>query len=212
MARVQSAGSKQTGGAVLAFTSANQGEGVSHVVQFFAEKLASQTGKPTLVVKAERLGSLRAIDLLDMPATKVGNLWSGAEETFGNGNGNGSGNGNGHSHGNGNGNGNGNGTSKSLDQQKLRELESKSGLELIQSLRATLGYTLIDCASISTSSEAAMLAPEVDGVVLVVEADRTKRDQIFRASRVIEMAKGNLMGLVLNRRRHVVPEWVYRRL
>ncbi len=57
-----------------------------------------------------------------------------------------------------------------------------------------------------------MLAPEVDGVVLVVEADRTKRDQILRARRTIEMANGKLMALVLNKRRHVVPEWIYRLL
>ena len=57
-----------------------------------------------------------------------------------------------------------------------------------------------------------MVAPDVDGVVLVVEADRTKRDQIFRARQTIEMAQGQLMGLVLNRRRHVVPEWFYKRL
>jgi Mrp family chromosome partitioning ATPase len=57
-----------------------------------------------------------------------------------------------------------------------------------------------------------MLAPGVDGVVLVVEADRTKRDQIQRAQRTIEMANGNLLGLVLNKRRYVVPRWLYRKL
>jgi Mrp family chromosome partitioning ATPase len=193
MARIQSAVTRRTGGAIVAFTSANPGEGVSYVVQFFAEKLASQTGKPTLVVNAERLESLRATDLMDMPETrtKVERFWSGP---------------------NGNGNGNGNGTDHSLEHEKLRELESETGLGLLHALRASLGYTLIDCPSIATSYEAAMLAPDVDGMVLVVAADRTKRDQIFRARQTIEMAKGNLMGLVLNRRRHVVPEWFYRRL
>lgn len=196
LARVQSVGSRRTGGAIVAFTSANPGEGVSHVVQFFAEKLASQTGKPTLIVNAERLRSLRVIDLMNMPGmgTKVGNLWSVPDEASGNNN------------------GRGNGTAKSLDHEKLQKLESETGLDLLQALGANFDYTLIDCPSISTSHEAAMLAPDVDGVVLVVEADRTKRDQIFRARQTIEMAKGNLMGLVLNRRRHVVPEWFYRRL
>ena len=204
MAQVQSGVSKRTGGAIVAFTSANPGEGVSHVVQFFAEKLAGQTGKPTLVVNAEQLKNLRAVDLMDMPGmgTKVDNARPGHDEAFGNGNG----------YGNGNGNGNGNGTGKSPEHEWLRELESETGIDLLHALRPNLGYTLIDCPSIATSYEAAMLAPEVDGVVLVVAADRTKRDQIFRARQTIEMAKGTLMGLVLNRRRHVVPNWFYRRL
>ena len=196
LAGVQSGGIRQKGGAIMAFTSANPGEGVSHVVQFFAEKLASQTGKPTLVVNAERLRSLHVTDLVNLPGlrTKVGNLWSVPEKASGDNN------------------GNGNGTGKLPDHGKLRQLESETGLDLLQALGATFDYTLIDCPSISSSYEAAMLAPDVDGVVLVVEADRTKRDQIFRARQTIEMAKGNLMGLVLNRRRHVVPEWFYRRL
>jgi len=206
MARVQSGVSKRTGGAIVAFTSANPGAGVSHVVQFFAEKLASQTGQPTLVVNAEQLKNLRAADLMDMPGmgTKTDNAWSGNDEAFANGNGN--------RHGKGNGNGNGNGAGRPPESEWLRELESETGIDLLHALRPNLGYTLIDCPSIATSYEAAMLAPDVDGVVLVVEADRTKRDQILRARQTIEMAKGNLMGLVLNRRRHVVPDWFYRRL
>jgi Mrp family chromosome partitioning ATPase len=96
--------------------------------------------------------------------------------------------------------------------EKLQPLESQTGLDLLRALGANFDYALIDCPSISTSPEAAMVAPDVDGVVLVVEADRTKRDQIFRARQTIEMAQGRLMGLVLNRRRHVVPEWFYKRL
>jgi Mrp family chromosome partitioning ATPase len=180
----------------VAFTSANPGEGVSHVVQFFAEKLAGQTGKPTLVVNADRLRSLRITDLMNLPGmrTKVGNLWSLPDGPSGN-------------H-----NGGGNGAGKSTGYEKPQPLEAETGLDLLQALGANFEHTLIDCPSISTSYEAALLAPNVDGVVLVVEADRTKRDQIFRARQTIEMAKGNLMGLVLNRRRHVVPEWFYRRL
>jgi Mrp family chromosome partitioning ATPase len=179
----------------VAFTSANPGEGVSHVVQFFAEKLASITGKPTLVVNAARLRGLSAADLLNLPGirAKVGQPTAPADVKP--------------EHNNGNGNGAG-----KLDAERLQQLESKSGLDLLQALNANFEYALIDCPSISTSHEAAMIAPDVDGVVLVVEADRTKRDQIFRARQTIEMAQGRLMGMVLNRRRHVVPDWIYRRL
>jgi Mrp family chromosome partitioning ATPase len=197
---VQSVGSKRKGGAIVAFTSANPGEGVSHVVQFFAEKLASLTGKSILVVNAERLPSLQITDLMNLPGLpkKVGNHLSISGEASA-------------TSGNGNGNGNGNGAGK-LPHPERQPLESQTGLDLLRALGANFDYALIDCPSISTSPEAAMVAPDVDGVVLVVEADRTKRDQIFRARQTIEVAQGRLMGLVLNRRRHVVPDWFYKRL
>jgi Mrp family chromosome partitioning ATPase len=204
-------GNTRRTGAIVAFTSANPGEGVSHVVQFFAGKLASQMGKPTLVLTADRLRSLGVTDLMNIPGmqTKVGNLWTVPAEVSGHGNGNG----NGHANRNGNGNGHGNGNAGKLrGDEQVQYLESKSGVDLLQSFGAIFDYTLIDCPSISSSHEISLLAPNVDGVVLVVQADRTKRDQIFRAKQTIEMAKGNLMGLVLNRRRHVVPEWFFRRL
>jgi Mrp family chromosome partitioning ATPase len=55
LTRLRSEINGQNGGSVLAFTSANPGEGVSYVVRFFGEKLAAQTGRRTLIVDARRL-------------------------------------------------------------------------------------------------------------------------------------------------------------
>jgi hypothetical protein len=210
--RVQPNGSRSEGGSIVAFTSANPGEGVSHVVQFVAEKLASQSGKPTLIIKAGQLNSLRLSDLievhnpgslaryrLDVGVASANGVHAGhpngqSAATF-------------HSTGNGNGNG---AVHSANEKQAL--IENQTGLDLLRTVRADLGHTLIDCPALSSSSEAVMLAPDVDGLVLVVEADRTRRDQILHARQTIEMARGNLIGLVLNKRRHVVPAGLYRRL
>jgi Mrp family chromosome partitioning ATPase len=48
-----------------------------------------------------------------------------------------------------------------------------------------------------------------DGVVLVVEADRTRWPVAVQARRNIEESGGRLVGIVLNRRRHHIPEPVY---
>jgi Mrp family chromosome partitioning ATPase len=53
------------------------------------------------------------------------------------------------------------------------------------------------------------LAPLVDGIVLVIEANRTKREQMLYAERAIEAAKGKILGHVLNKRTYVVPDWLY---
>ena len=57
-----------------------------------------------------------------------------------------------------------------------------------------------------------MLASMVDGIVIVVEAGQSRRDEILNAQRTIENAGGNFLGFVLNKRRYPVPEWLYRRL
>jgi Mrp family chromosome partitioning ATPase len=79
-------------------------------------------------------------------------------------------------------------------------------------LRREYRYVLIDCPSLKDSHDAVTLAPLVDGVVLVVEANRTQKDQLLYAERIIEAAHGRLLGHILNRRSYVVPEWLHRRM
>jgi Mrp family chromosome partitioning ATPase len=50
----------------------------------------------------------------------------------------------------------------------------------------------------------------VDGVVLVVEANRTRREQIVYAERNIESAGGRILGHVLNKRTYAIPAWFHR--
>ena len=180
-------------GSVVAFTSTNSGEGVSHVVRVLAGQLAAQTGRPTLIVQAESLAQLSPAELLKLPArcvpTNIANLWVLPKAQ--------SPNGNGHI---------------PVDGAEASRPNTSRGLDVLRTLRAGFAHTLIDCPAIGASHEATMLAPNVDGVVLVVEADRTKRDQILRVRQTIEMAQGELLALVLNKRRHVVPDWLYRRL
>ncbi len=73
-------------------------------------------------------------------------------------------------------------------------------------------YVLIDCPSLRETQDAIRLAPLVDGVVLVVEANRTQKEQLSYAERTVESAKGKILGLVLNKRSYVVPDWLSRRL
>jgi Mrp family chromosome partitioning ATPase len=199
LTRFQSGISNRKQGSVIAFTSANPGEGVSHVVRYIAEELAVQSGRPTLVIDAARLRKLRVADFVNMPGRGMKmerhNLWLFPAEPSSNGNGNV--NGNGH---------------KPSDLDKTVLNDTEWGFNYLQALRSRFAHTLIDCPSISASCEASVLARDVDGVVLVVEADQTRRDQILRARQTIQMANGKLLGLVLNKRSYPVPGWFYRKL
>jgi Mrp family chromosome partitioning ATPase len=52
----------------------------------------------------------------------------------------------------------------------------------------------------------------VDGAVLVVEAENKRAEVAIQAKEHLEEAGAKVLGAVLNRRRHVIPEVVYRRL
>ncbi len=71
------------------------------------------------------------------------------------------------------------------------------------------GVLLIDCPALFSSASAIRLFPYVDGVLLVIkDGDRSKID-IQRAASMVEAAGGRLLGAVLNKRRYVIPNWLY---
>lgn len=79
-------------------------------------------------------------------------------------------------------------------------------------IRRAYRYVFVDCGSLAESQDIIRLAPLVDGVLLVIEANRTCKSQILYAERTIEAVNGRILGLVLNKRRYVVPKWIHSRL
>lgn len=82
----------------------------------------------------------------------------------------------------------------------------------LEKLRREYRYILIDCPSLREAEHAVILASLVDGVVFVVEANRTQKDQFLYAEQAIENAGGRILGHVLNKRTYVIPDWLYRRM
>jgi len=80
----------------------------------------------------------------------------------------------------------------------------------VEEIRRKYRYALIDCGSMKASQHAVKLAPLVDGVVLVLEANRTQTDQILYAERTLEGVNGRVLGHVLNKRTYAIPEWLHR--
>jgi Mrp family chromosome partitioning ATPase len=85
-------------------------------------------------------------------------------------------------------------------------------LDAVEALKVSFDNILIDCRSLRSSTDAAVLANSVDGVVVVVDAGESRNDEIINAQRTIESAGGKFLGFVLNKRRYPVPEWLYKRL
>ena len=84
--------------------------------------------------------------------------------------------------------------------------------DCIDLLRSEFDYSVIDCPPLSVSGDLLSIAPFVDGVLLVVEANRTRRDEPRQAMQNIEAAGGTLLGFVLNKRTYEIPKWLNRML
>jgi Mrp family chromosome partitioning ATPase len=73
-------------------------------------------------------------------------------------------------------------------------------------------WVVIDGPPVVESPNAASLAAQVDGVVMVLHAGRIKRPVVTRAVEVLRKNGGRVLGTVLNRRVHEIPGFIYRRI
>lgn len=72
---------------------------------------------------------------------------------------------------------------------------------LIERLRAEADMVLFDTPPVIAVTDAAVLASRLDGVLLVLQAGKTRRDRAREARRLLEKVKANIIGVVLNNAR-----------
>lgn len=72
---------------------------------------------------------------------------------------------------------------------------------IIERLRAEADIVLFDTPPVTAVTDAAVLATRTDGVLLVLQAGRTRRDRAREARRLLEKVKANIVGVVLNNAR-----------
>ena len=101
----------------------------------------------------------------------------------------------------------GSGAADSLAVLKPDRLQSR-----LAELRAEFDYVLIDAPPVRLYTDALLVGQSTDGVVLVVEANSTRREAAHRAKMILEAANVKLLGAVLNNRTFPIPESIYRRL
>jgi protein-tyrosine kinase len=79
-------------------------------------------------------------------------------------------------------------------------------------LRSAYDLILIDAPPATVSPEGLAVARQVDGVVLVLAAEDTRRPVAERVKQSIERSGGRVLGVVLNKRQYHIPRWMYKRL
>jgi capsular exopolysaccharide synthesis family protein len=85
-------------------------------------------------------------------------------------------------------------------------IDNRRTLELVSDLGRHADVVFIDCAPVTLYPDARALAPIVDGVVLVIEADVTPVSVANRAVELIRDTGANILGVVLNKRRDYIPD------
>ena len=79
-------------------------------------------------------------------------------------------------------------------------------------MKAFADWIIFSCPSVNTYNDAVALSGMVDGVVLVVQGEKTRWEVAQAAKDRLLQAGANILGVVLNDRRHHIPGWIYKRL
>jgi capsular exopolysaccharide synthesis family protein len=77
-------------------------------------------------------------------------------------------------------------------------LSARRMLQVIDSLSGAADLVLFDAAPVGLVAETAVLASQVDGVLLVVSAGKTRRETAVRAKSFLEKTNARILGVVLN--------------
>jgi Mrp family chromosome partitioning ATPase len=93
-----------------------------------------------------------------------------------------------------------------------RLFDTKYFANLLRVWRRAFSFVVFDTPAVLEESSAARLAGLADGVLMVLEAERERWEVAQKAKDQLVQASARLLGVVLNRRRYPIPEWLYKTL
>lgn len=94
-----------------------------------------------------------------------------------------------------------------LEGSSARAYASLNLPAVINGLRNEHELILVDLPPLDTTASAARIAGLLDGVVLVVEAERDETETAQYAQDLLIQAQARLLGVVLNKRQANAPQW-----
>jgi len=94
----------------------------------------------------------------------------------------------------------------SLSLPKIEALK-----QLLQKAKERYDFILFDGPPVLEYPEIGILANQFEGTLLVIQANKTTRGDVERATRVILNVGGKLIGCILNRKQNFVPKRIYQK-
>lgn len=88
-------------------------------------------------------------------------------------------------------------TTGPLPESPADILGSQRMRALIGVLKARAAYVIFDVPPVLAATDAPLLSSQVDGVLLVVRAGHTRRDEALRSREALEQVQANILGVTL---------------
>lgn len=85
-----------------------------------------------------------------------------------------------------------------LPHNPVEIIDSRAFLDLLEKLKARFDVIILDSPPVLPVTDASMLAPKVDGVVMVYEIGRTGREGLMRSKIQLEAVNAKVLGVILN--------------
>jgi Mrp family chromosome partitioning ATPase len=181
---------------VIQFIGTQAGEGTSTLIREFALTLGRQSSKPILLVEADfrQPSQAQAFALKEKPslnyAIREGKPLDGVVSKIEQ----------------------SNLFLGTLSSEFFRSLTERSffrSTDMWKALRSQFSLILIDSSPVNTSADGLAICEYVNGVVLVLAAEKTRAAVAQNVKREILRREGNLLGIVYTKRKFHIPKSMY---
>ncbi|EOR28244.1 capsular exopolysaccharide family protein [Clostridium sartagoforme AAU1] len=89
-------------------------------------------------------------------------------------------------------------TSGKIPPNPSEMLSSKAMTALLDTLKQNFDYIILDTPPVQAVTDSQILATKADGTILVVRAERTKKDSVQNAINLLKKVNADVIGTVLN--------------
>ncbi len=91
-------------------------------------------------------------------------------------------------------------------------VKGESLKELMNAARKYFELIILGGDNMLAGGASTVFSDLVDGTILVMEAEKTRAPVAKKLKQIIEDGGGKVIGAILNRRKHHIPQWIYRYL
>jgi hypothetical protein len=84
--------------------------------------------------------------------------------------------------------------------------------ELMKAARKHFELIILGGDNMLKGGSSGVFSDLVDGTILVVEAEKTRAPVAKKLKQAVEDGGGKIIGAILNRRKHHIPDWLYKTL
>lgn len=89
-------------------------------------------------------------------------------------------------------------TSGKIPPNPSEMLSSKAMGNLLETLKESFDYIILDTPPVQAVTDSQILSTKADGTILVVRAERTKKESVQNAVNLLKKVNANIIGTVLN--------------